>query len=45
MDARRPFRASGAGPVSTGETSNGSIARTLEAIGETWTILILREVR
>jgi hypothetical protein len=32
------------GPISTGETSNGAIARALEAGGETWSALIQCEV-
>ncbi len=36
--------ASETGPVSTGETSNGAVARALEAGGETWSALIHCEV-
>ena len=40
----RPFRASETGPVPTGETSSGAVARALEAGGEAWSALIQCEV-
>ncbi|MFI7300277.1 winged helix-turn-helix transcriptional regulator [Streptomyces sp. NPDC050121] len=45
MDARtEALQAAGADPRLDRDVSNCSIARTLEVVGEKWTILILREV-
>ena len=45
MDARtETLQGAGKDPRLDRDTSNCSIARTLEVVGEKWTILILREV-